>query len=183
MLDKNEPRHIFMAFSFGIIVISPVFLVLLPSFIANNLYQVTNTWVVVVPAKVYVLYGLGMLFLFMATFFLWIMSVNKTSKWLAAICVLLSISLMADGSARYIGVSTDGISFKRGVAETGQHYAWSNIQHVVYRENPQGGGFPKFDFYFKDGDMVTLPENRNVRVFHNMIRKTLQNEEIEVKRK
>lgn len=183
MLNENEPRHIFMASSFGILVISPLLLLLLPSFIANALYQVSNTWVVVVPATVYVLYGLGMLFLFIATFLLWILSVNKKSKWLAAICVLISFLLMADGSGRYVGVSTDGISFKRGVAEAGQHYAWSKIQQVVYRENPQGGGFPKFDFYFNDGDMVTLPENRNVRIFHNSIIKTLWSEEIELERK
>ncbi|WHT49200.1 hypothetical protein QNH10_06140 [Sporosarcina thermotolerans] len=114
MLNQNETRHIFMAISLGILVISPVFLLLVPSFIANSLYQEPNTWVVVVPAKVYLLYGLGVLFLFMATLLLWVLSVSKKSKWLAAICILISILFMADGAGRYVGVATDGISFKRG---------------------------------------------------------------------
>ncbi|MDW0117709.1 hypothetical protein QTL97_12235 [Sporosarcina thermotolerans] len=178
-MNQNETRHIFMAISLGILVISPVFLLLVPSFIANSLYQEPNTWVVVVPAKVYLLYGLGVLFLFMATLLLWVLSVSKKSKWLAAICILISILFMADGAGRYVGVATDGISFKRGMAEANQHYTWSEIEWVGYRQVPHDGGFPKFDFYFKDEEMITLPENRHMRIFHNTLFKKLQQEEIE----
>ncbi|MGG0668681.1 hypothetical protein [Sporosarcina koreensis] len=182
MLDKIGSRQIFMAITIGIFVCSPIFVLIVPLFIANALYQESNTWAVVVPAKAFMSFGLGALFLITATFLLWIMSVNKKSKWLAAICVLLSILLMVDGSGRYVGVSTDGISFKRGLAGANQHYEWSNIQQVVYREFPEEGGFPKFDFYFKDGEMVTLPENRDMRIFTNTLTKVLQKEEIEFKR-
>ncbi|MDN4608470.1 hypothetical protein [Sporosarcina highlanderae] len=183
MLSRNEPRHIFMAISFGILVVSPVFLLLLPSFIANSLYQEPSTWVIVVPSKVYLLYGVGVLFLIIATSLLWILSVNKKSKWLAAICILISILFVAEGSGHYVRVSTEGISFKRGVVEANQHYAWDKIEQVVFRQIPQEGGFPKFDFYFRDGEMVTLPQNRHMHLFHNTLVKTLQREGIDVTRK
>jgi hypothetical protein len=142
----------------------------------------TNS-VVIVPAKVFMFYGFGVLFPITAAFLLWIMSENKKSKWLATISVLISILLMADGSGHYVGVTTDGISFKRGIAKANQHYTWSNIQHVVYREFPEEGGFSKFDFYFKDGEMVTLPENWQMRIFTNSLTKVLRREEIELTRK
>lgn len=178
MLNKNEPRHYFMAISIGLLVISPVVLLLVPSFVANSLYQKPNTWVVVAPAKVYLLYGPGLLFLIIATFLLWILSVNKMSKWLAALCILISILFMVDGAGHYVGVASDGISFKQGMREANQHYTWDKIERVVYRQYPHDGGFPKFDFYFKDGEKVTVPENYRMRMFHNTLLKTFQKEKI-----
>ncbi|WP_339253626.1 hypothetical protein NSQ43_05170 [Sporosarcina sp. FSL W8-0480] len=178
MLNKNEPRHFFMAITLGLLVISPVVLVLIPSFIANSLYEKPNSWVVVVPAKVYLLYGIGIIFLIIATSLLWTLSVNRISKWLAALCILISIFFIADGAGRYVGVASDGILFKQGMSEANQHYTWDKIERVVYRQYPHDGGFPKFDFYFKDGEKITLPENRHMRIFHNTLLKTLQKEGI-----
>lgn len=183
MLDQNEPRHVMMAITFGVFLLSPVFLLTAPIFIAISMHGVPDSWVVLAPAKSYLFYGIGLLFLFIACFILFLLRLNKTSKWISAVCVLVFILFMAEGTQHYVGVATDDVSFKRGMFASEQRYPWSEVEVVTYREFPKEGGFPKFDFHFTDGDVMTLPETEHVRRLHNAIREKLTKNDIEYQRR
>ncbi|MBB4826635.1 small-conductance mechanosensitive channel [Sporosarcina luteola] len=183
MLNQNEPRHVMMAISIGVLLLTPVFLLAVPMFIAKSLHELPTSWVVLAPAKGFLFYGIGLLFLFIAFFILFLLRLNKTAKWISAFSFLLCTLFIAEGTQRYIGVASDYLSFKRGLFASEQRYPWSEVELVTYREFPEEGGFSKFDFHFTDGEIMILPENGQVRYLHNSIRKKLTKEDIDFQRK
>ena len=89
-----ETRHLFMAVAIALLLLSPVFILLAPLFIANTLYHTPESWYVFVSGMSYLVYGIGCFFLVLAVFMLFLLAGQKFS-------IIVSLALLI----RLAGVS------------------------------------------------------------------------------
>jgi uncharacterized protein YacL len=182
-MKDYEARHIFMAIAIGILALSPFLLVMLPLPLANMKYKTSMTWVVTVPQITYLFYGIGLFLLFLSFFTLFLLSLSKISKLISCASLIVSILFIAHGSQQFTALSGEAILFKETVWEGTQSYTWDEIEKVNYFENRMSGDFPIFEFYFTDGNMLRLQENRFVQPWYRPITEKLESHEVEFNRK
>ncbi|MCZ2259574.1 hypothetical protein [Sporosarcina sp. G11-34] len=170
MLQNDENRHVFMAIAIVILVTSPVFILLFPPFIANTLYHTGADWHILVPGVAYLFYGIAFLFLALTPGIIFILDMTKKSIVLGVIFLLLSGISFFIASVPYISLTNDGISY-RTIFSTEKHtHLWDDIDKANYYEVPSEEGFSKYEFFFKDGTSIELPENGHISLLRGQIR-------------
>ncbi|GEN84435.1 hypothetical protein SLU01_27470 [Sporosarcina luteola] len=180
MYKNYEARHIFMAIAIGILVISPFLLLPLPTFIATNMHG-TEGWVVFVPGKAYLLYALGFLFLFVSSLVLFILNLSKVAKISSVIAVLISVAFFMSAVQKYTVLADDSITFRESIWTDRHTYAWNEVDNVKF--NLAAKGFPVYEFQFKDGAEMTLPENGHIRIMRTVIERKLKEYDVEISKK
>lgn len=163
-MKDYEMKHIFMAIAICIAVVSPIFILLFPNFIANTLYHTPESWYMIVAGKTYGVYAVGFLFLILSPSALFLLEGRKLSVLIVVACLLLSALTFYIASLNYTSLETNSISY-REMFKTEKHtYAWSDIDQVFYHPVNENEGYSKFEFHFIDGNELTLPErNRGLR--------------------
>ncbi|WP_047986157.1 hypothetical protein [Ornithinibacillus californiensis] len=158
MVPNYEKRHFFMAIGIGILFISPILLLLIPSFIVNSLYLEPGTWVVIAPSTSYWLYGIGCLLLSIACFIMYLFNVRKLPVFIGIILIIVGAFFLLIGTKPFIAVSDQGISIRESTSEI-NFYAWNEIDHINYYDIPRSEGFDTYEFHFQDGNSIQLAEN------------------------
>ncbi|SET16915.1 hypothetical protein SAMN05216389_106142 [Oceanobacillus limi] len=175
-----ETRHLFMAVAIAILFLSPVLLLLLPSFVANSLHNTDGSWFVFVPGGSYAVYGVGALFLIFAALLPFLLRIKKSSLLLAFICAILSVICFHIASQAYTSISDQSISYRYLFTSEEHQYSWDEIDRVVYNRIPKEEGFSDYEFYFSDGAKLQLKENGQLAELKSTIYKRLRKEEIRV---
>jgi hypothetical protein len=158
MVPNYEKRHFFMAIGIGILLISPILLLLIPSFIVNSLYLEPGTWVVIAPSNSYWLYGIGCFLLCLACFIIYLANVRKISIFIGMILIIVGVIFLLLGAKPFIAVSDEGISIRKDTNEV-IFYSWTEIDHINYYDIPRSEGFDTYEFHFQDGNSIQLAEN------------------------
>ena len=180
MIKDYEMKHIFMAIAICIAVVSPVFILLLPTFVANTLYHTPDSWYIFVSGKSYGVYSLGFLFLALSPLVLFLLAGRKFSIIISLVCLLVSGLSFYTASQNYTSLAANSISY-RELFKTEQHsYAWSEIDRVIYHQVKDSEGFSEYEFHFKDGNELTLVENGVVSGMRTSIRNRLKTEDITI---
>ncbi|WP_339252429.1 hypothetical protein NSQ43_01410 [Sporosarcina sp. FSL W8-0480] len=173
---NNRARHIFMVISIVILIMSPLLLLPLPTFIASSMHGLL-AWVVFVPGKAYLLYGFGFLFLFGSAFILFLLDLSKIAKISSIAALLISIAFYASAPQNYALFADDSIAFRESIWKDRQSYTWDELEIVNFDLSVID--FPKYEFRFKDGKEIALPENSHIRVFRSAIEGKLKEHRVE----
>ncbi|MDW0118283.1 hypothetical protein QTL97_15220 [Sporosarcina thermotolerans] len=168
-------RHIFMVIAIVILIMSPILLLPMPTFIASNMHGLQG-WVVYVPGKAYLLYGFGFLFLFGSAFILSILDLSKVAKIISISILLISVAFFASAAQNYTLFANDSIAFRESIWTDRQSYTWDELEIVKF---DLSAGLPKYEFRFKDGKEIALPENGYIRVFRSGIEGKLKEHRVE----
>lgn len=179
-MNNYEPRHTFMAVALVILLLSPLLILLLPSFVANSLHHTVGNWYVFVTGASYIGYSIGFLFLFLSALIIFLLNRSKISLGISAICILLSGVSFFIAAQCYTSLADNSISYSEIFSKEKHTYSWDEIEKVVYNEVPRNEGFPKYEFYFKDGGKIILAENGVVESLKDFIRNRLSNEGIQI---
>jgi len=164
MMKNYEMKHIFMAIAICIAVLSPVLILVLPTFVANTLYHTPESWHMVVAGKTYGVYAVGFLFLVLSPLALFLLAGRKFSVLISIAFLLFSGLTFYIASLNYTSLETNSISYREMFKTEKNTYAWSDIDQVFYHEVDENEGYSKFEFHFMDGNELTLPErNRGLR--------------------
>ncbi|MFC5603697.1 hypothetical protein [Sporosarcina koreensis] len=179
-MKNYEVRHIFMAIGLGILVISPFLLLPLPTFVATNIHD-PQGWVVILPGKAYLLYAFGFLFLSASALILFVLNLSKAAKIGSIASLLFSAFFFVSAIQIYTSLSGESISFRESLWSDRHSYAWEEVEKVHF--NLAADGFPKYEFYFKDGNELTFSENGHIRMWRTAIEGELKKHEIEFEKK
>ena len=162
MLKNYEARHIFMAIAIVILVISPVFMLLFPAFMANTLYHTAEDWHIFVPGVGYLFYGIGFLFLVLSPAIIFILNIGRKSLIFGLVFLILSSLSFYIASGPYTSLTSESISY-RVLFSTEKHaYSWDEVEKAIYYEIPSDEGFSKYEFFFSDGTSMELSENGHI---------------------
>jgi hypothetical protein len=175
-----ESRHIFMVIAIGILLLSPIFVLILPLFVANTLYFTPGNWYVMVSGTVYIVYSIGFLFIFLSAMILALLDSSKVSIFISIACLVLSGFSFMVASQDYTSLGDDSISYRGIFSKEENTYSWNEIERVVYNEVPRGVGVSDYEFYFKDGKKFVLAESGIVEGLRNNISIRLSFEDIEI---
>ena len=165
-----ETRHVFMAIAIVILLISPILLLIIPANVADTLYFSPDNWGVIVPGNGYVLYIVAFLFLLLASAILFLLDIKKISIIISILFLLASGVSFYFASATYIALSDDLISYRTLFSQKKHTYHWDEIEKAVYYDRLPGDGFPTYEFFFIDGNSMTLSENGHVKELSGGIR-------------
>lgn len=180
-MKKNyETRHIFMAIAIGILLLAPVFILLMPLFVANTLYYTPRNWYVFVSGTSYFVYSIGFMFLFLSAMILFLLASRKSSIYISIACLLLGGVSFYVASQNYIAIGDASISYRETFSKVNHSYPWSEIERVIYNRVPRSEGFSEYEFYFNDGNNMILPENGIVKGLRDSIYNRLSYENIKV---
>ncbi|MDN4606287.1 hypothetical protein [Sporosarcina highlanderae] len=175
-----EARHIFLVIMIVILIMSPLLLLTMPTFIASNMHGMQG-WVVFVPGKAYLLYAFGFLFLFGSAFILFILDLSKVAKISSIVALLISVAFFVSAAQNYTLFADDSIAFRESIWTDRQSYAWDEVEIVKFDLSVTS--FPKYEFRFKDGKEIALQENGYIRVFRSGIEGKLKEHRIEFVKK
>lgn len=168
-MEKNyETRHIYMALGICIVLASPILLIFVPRTIGNIAHQTIEVWHVIVPTENYIVYGVGLLFLFLAAMVLWILEIKKFPIILSMVFVFLSVIAFYIGSQSYQALSDDAISYSTIFSRKDYTYSWDEIEKVIYYKNLDGG-FSEYEFIFSDGNNMKISENGYIVEIRHLI--------------
>lgn len=167
-----------MAIAIGIIFLSPILLLLLPSFIANSIHPTPGYWHVFVPKESYLMYGIAFLMLFIAPLTIFIFDVKRITITVGILFLCFSGFFFFFASFHYISIGSDSIKYREGFFEVEYEYCWEEISRVKYNEVPMSEGFSEYNIYFMSGNMINLPENGKIKEFRRAITNTLQEKNI-----
>ena len=170
MLQNDENRHVFMAIAIVILVTSPIFILLFPPFIANTLYHTSADWHIFVPGVAYLFYGFAFLFLALSPGIIFILDMTKKSIVFGMIFLFLSGISFYIASGPYISLRNDEISYRVLFSAEKHTHLWADIEKVNYYEVHSDEGFSKYEFFFKDGTSIELPENGHITLLRGQIR-------------
>jgi ABC-type transport system involved in multi-copper enzyme maturation permease subunit len=180
MIKDYETRHIFMAIAICIAVISPVLILVLPTFIANTLYHTPDNWYVLIAGKTYGVYSIGFLFLTLSPLALFLLAGRKFSVLISIAFLVLSALTFYVASLNYTSLATNSISYREMFTTENHTYSWSEIDRVVFHRMHEDEGFSEYEFYFNDGNEMTLVENSIVSGLRDSIVNRLNAEDIAI---
>jgi ABC-type transport system involved in multi-copper enzyme maturation permease subunit len=180
MIKDYETRHIFMAIAICIAVISPVLILVLPTFIANTLYHTPDNWYIFVAGKTYGVYSIGFLFLTLSPFALFLLAGRKFSVLISIAFLLLSGLTFYVASLNYTSLATNSISYREMFTTENHTYSWSEIDRVIFNRMHEEDGFSEYEFHFNDGNEMTLVENSIVSGLRDSIVNRLNAEDIAI---
>lgn len=178
MVRGYETRPLFMAVA--LLLLSPVFILLVPLFIANTLSHTLESWYVFVSGMNYLVYDLGSLFLVLAVFTLFILAGRKFSIVVSLSFLILSGVSFYIAAQSYTSLADNSIAYREIFSKEQHAYAWSEIERVAYTQAPNADTFAEYEFYFNDGNKMTLIENGIVRGLRDGIRNRLRQENVQI---
>lgn len=182
MHGKLGSRHIFMILAIAILLLSPVFVLLGPLFIANTLYHTSGNWYVFVSGASYIVYSVGCLLLFFSALILCLLDSSKPAIYMGIVSLILGGFSFVIAAQNYTNLADESISYRDIFSKEQHTYSWDEIERVVYKRIPRSKGFPKYEFHFTDGNKVILAENGIVERFRETIESRLGQEGIEVEK-
>lgn len=172
----EEKRHIFMALAIGILFISPVLVLLLPSFVVNSMYNLKGTWGAFVPGAAYIGYAAGFFVLFLGFLIIFLKDVSKSSILICIGCVGLMAAFFYLAVQPHVAFSDETISYRKELLGNKTVYSWEEVEKVTFYTVVDGEGFPEYEFIFQDGNVFNLKESGPVRQVKQAIRSRLSEE-------
>ncbi|MEK3797395.1 hypothetical protein MHI18_03885 [Peribacillus sp. FSL H8-0477] len=177
---NEEPRHIYLALSVGLLFISPILLFILPQTLINLFQESTDTWVTVATRVNYFVCGAGFLLLVMSLFLLFWFDRSNWSKTASFICVCVGLWLFYSASQTFQSFSTTGIVYKTVFSNDTHRYEWSDIQELTYSletEKKTGAYVITFD----DKNQIQVNENGYIKSIRRAILTQAKENNVEIK--
>ncbi|MFE8697372.1 hypothetical protein ACFYKT_13600 [Cytobacillus sp. FJAT-53684] len=158
MTKNYEPRHIALAISIVIAILSLFLIIFIPQTVADIVHYSSGVWHVFVPKENLIVYGIGFFLLFLASLILFIFNMKKRGIYLSIACVLLSLIPFYMGSQSYLIFSNDSISLSPILSSKVTDYTWNDVKSVTFYEGEEGER-SEYVFIFHDGHSITLEDN------------------------
>ncbi|TQR20283.1 hypothetical protein [Psychrobacillus vulpis] len=160
MERRYEARHIFMAIGACIALFSPILLLIVPLLVVNTLYYKRGIWITYAPGENYMVFGISVFFLVLACAMLWYFDVQKWAIGISLGCVIVSCIVFYIASLSYVTLSDEEISYRTLLSNEKRTYAWEELEQLVYYVKlPEDDEMSHYEFYFKDGEMLTIRQN------------------------
>lgn len=177
-LNQHETYHTCLAYGLLLLGLFPPLMFFGPKIVAMTFHETPSTLFVQMPKSSYIMYGVGLLMLSVTLLLQYALKLSTKAKVVGSILFLLAIFCLADGSQRFNRMGLDSLIFKESLMSQKHEYAWEDIEKVVYWEVPKEG-WPKYDFHFKDGNLMILSDSEIVKGWRNIIERKLNESEIE----
>ncbi|WP_075617820.1 hypothetical protein [Paenisporosarcina indica] len=159
-MKNYEARHVFMLFGICILLVSPVFILLVPLTVVATKYDKLGAWITYTPGANYLLFGLGVILISFASLIVFFLNLKKGAIVGGLICTILSGIAFYSSSLPYVTLTNDEISFRKVFSLERQTYSWDDLDRFVYYETPQQKEeTPYYEFYFTDGNMLSMYQN------------------------
>ncbi|MDQ0272677.1 hypothetical protein [Cytobacillus purgationiresistens] len=157
-MGRYEARHIFLALSIGIGVLSALSIAFIPQIVGTIVHHDTGIWKVFVPKSAHYMYGIGFFLITIAMLIIALMNVKKLSIVLAVGLTLVSMIPFYIGAQAYVVFSHDKISFSQLLSGDKYEYSWDELDAVHYYE-PIEDRRGRFEFTFHDDNHFSLEDN------------------------
>lgn len=159
-MKNYEARHVFMVFGIGILLVSPVFILLVPLSIVATKYDQLGAWITYTPGTNYLMFGVGVLLVSLSCLIVYFSNLKKAGFVSGLICMTLSGVVFYTSTLPYASLTDEKIKFRKVFSLENESYSWDELDRLVYYETPQQNeGNPRYEFYFKDGNMLSISKN------------------------
>lgn len=183
MMNAYEPRHIVLAIAMGLLLLSPVVLLVLPTAVIGILYHSQSQLVLYVTSKSYLVYGAALLFFVLSVFMLFLLWGRKSAVFVCLASLVLSGYFFFSAAQHYISIGTDKLAYRMLFSSEEHIYRWSEVEKAIYYEDENGDEeiASTYEFTFNDGESVSLLENEYLKDYKYAIFNLLRDEGIEIK--
>lgn len=160
-LHKNYgAKHIFMTIGICALFFSPIIVLIVPLALVEILYYQKGIWLTYTPKESFVAVGVAMFFIVLACALLWLSNVKKVAIGMSVVCLLFSTVLFYMASFPHVTLSDEKISYRTLFSKQEQTYSWNEIERFLYYVvDKEDDGLSYYEFYFKDGEMLTISQN------------------------
>ncbi|WP_096270347.1 hypothetical protein [Paucisalibacillus globulus] len=169
MVKHYEAKHFFMAIGICVLIVTPVLLVFMPAFIANSIYLTPGTWIVIVPAKSYIIYAVGSFVIGASSLLLYFGKLRKTVVIIGIILFISGIILLLLGARPHIAIGDKGIAYNNSLSAHINQYSWQDVEEINYYDIDRSEGFDQYEIFFTDGNKVLLSENGFLMRYHKAL--------------
>ncbi|ETT85252.1 hypothetical protein MKZ08_07695 [Viridibacillus sp. FSL R5-0477] len=177
-----ETRHIYMVLASCTLLISPLFVLLVPFGVAETIYYQYGVHLVYAPSINYWVYGAGLFLIILGFSILFLLKINKTSIVVAFACLIGSGVLFYGAAKSFVTITDDTITYRGVFATEESKYEWNEVSKVTYyRMSEMDPEASYYEFQFKDGEVLTLKENGKVREVKGLIEYSVMNADGEFK--
>lgn len=158
-MDKNyQNKHIFLAIALIIAVFSPILYFFLPQTVADILHNRNEIWFVSVPEVNFKIFAVGFTLLFVSSFVLYLLNLNKRSISISIFFLLLAMGTFFIASQSYILLSNYNITFNQFLKFEKEVYTWEEVERVIHHRTEMGD-ISNYELVFEDGNSITIEDN------------------------
>ncbi|MFE6169901.1 hypothetical protein ACQKND_04940 [Viridibacillus arvi] len=180
--QSYETRHIFMVLAICTLLISPLFVLLVPFGVAETIYYQYGVHLVYAPSINYWVYGAGWFLIILGLSILFLLKINKTSIVVAFVCLIGSGVLFYGASKSFVTITDDSITYRGVFAKEESKYEWNEVSKATYYSmSEMDPETSYYEFQFKDGEVLTLKENAKVGEVKGLIEYSVMNADGEFK--
>lgn len=156
-------KHIFLVIAACAVLFSPIYILLMPSIVAETIYYDRNSWLIYIPSVNYWVFGISIFSFALSFVLLGLLKKWKVAIPTALIAFVLSVFTFYFASLSYFSLDGDQISFRKIFSTEKEIYQWDELEKVSYYmvEN-NSKELPYYNFHFNNGEMFTIKENNYV---------------------
>ncbi len=149
-----------MAIGICVLFFSPIIVLIVPLALVEILYYQKEIWLTYTPKESFVVVGVAMFLIVLACALLWLLNVKKVAIGISVVCLLSSSVLFYMASFPHVTLSDEEISYRTLFSKQEQTYSWNELdQFLYYVVDKEDDGLSYYEFYFKDGEMLTISQN------------------------
>lgn len=181
MRREYNIKHIFLVIAACAVLFSPIYILLMPSIVADTIYYDRESWLIYVPSINYWIFGISLFTFALCFILLGLLKSWKISIPTALIAFTVSLFTFYYASLSHISFNGDQISYRKMFSTEKEIYQWEELNKVSYYmvEN-NSEDLPYYKFYFHNGEMFTIKENTYVLEAASSIRWRVKEAEVPI---
>ncbi len=154
-----ENRHVFLAITICMVLLSPLVILMVPVFVAQTFFYERGYWLINAPSVNYILYAIGLALLIIACVILWLKDINKFSIVSAISLSVACFVLLFGASLSYEKITSSAVTLSGPFSSNEKIYSWEEVEKVDYFLHKEHAEGRYFIFYFSDGATWTLEQS------------------------
>jgi len=153
-----ENRHVILVIGICTLLLSPLIIIIGPTFIAQTLFYERGFWLIQASPANYILLTAGFVLLIAAFIFLWWKDIGKKTVIVAGILALGCVVLFYGAITSYEKITPSAITLKAPFVEK-KVLDWEEVEKVDYFLYKEHSNDRYFMFHFKDGSTWRLNQS------------------------
>lgn len=172
-----------MAVTILVLFLSPILLLVLPTFVTNSVHMLEDTWFSNVFGISYLYYLLGFILLGMSSLIVFLLDISKLSLIFGTVLLIVSGVVFYLTAQIHYTIGGNSITYRENLLTESKNYSWDELDTVTYTQIPASEGFSQYHFNFKDGNTLTFSDSGLIQDYRGLIDQKLRIESIPVERR
>lgn len=164
MRSDAGPRHVFLVLGSCMLMFSPAIIFFFPTMVPMTFFFEKYTWFYYTPLESFVTFGIGLGILIICCLILFFGRLQKKSIIISSVLALIASVFFYGSAMGYITMSEKGFTYREVFHNKKTYFQWEDVAHAEIEAPAQGtNDNTTFTFTFKDGEVITFKETKQIR--------------------